>query len=69
MTNSYNPNETIVGAFTRKDAAAYLSISTRLLDKLASEGRLVRTKIGWKSVFLKQDLDEFLKSCRQEVTR
>lgn len=57
------------GALSRTDAAKYLSISTRLLDKLASEGKIVRTKIGWKSVFLIQDLDAFLQSCRQEVTR
>lgn len=53
------------GALSRKDAATYLSISTRLLDQLATKGKLPRAKIGFKSVFLIADLDEFLKSCRQ----
>ncbi len=57
------------GALDRVNAAKFLSISTRLLDKLATEGKIVRTKIGWKSVFLIEDLDAFLKSCRQEVSQ
>ena len=53
------------GALSRKDAANYLSISTRLLDQLARDGRLVRAKINWKTVFVLEDLDAFLQSCRQ----
>lgn len=52
------------GALCRRKAAEYLAISTRLLDQLASAGRLNRVKIGTKTVFLVSDLDEFLNSCR-----
>lgn len=64
MNPGHEPYDGLVGAYGRKEAAKYLSISTRLLDKLAGEGRLVRTKIGSKSVFLLEDLDHFLQSCR-----
>lgn len=52
------------GALSRKEAAHYLSISTRLLDQLARDGRLTRAKIGFKSVYLIEDLDKFLNACR-----
>ena len=52
------------GALSRKDAAHYLSISTRLLDQLAADGKLTRAKIGAKSVFLIEDLDAFLNASR-----
>ena len=50
-------------ALSRRDAAEYLAISTRLLE-LASGGRLNRAKIGNKTVFLVSDLNDFLNSCR-----
>jgi len=52
------------GAKNRNDSAEYLAISTRLLDELASSGRLCRAKIGSKTVFLVSDLNKFLNSCR-----
>ena len=50
------------GALSRKDAAAYLSISTRQLDKYAAIGLIPRVKLGVKSVFRVSDLDAFLAS-------
>lgn len=50
------------GALTRKTAAAYLAISTRKLDQLASSGEIPKAKIGTKTVFRKIDLDKFLES-------
>lgn len=67
--NCATPNPVESGALDRVNSAKFLSISTRLLDKLASEGKIVRTKIGWKSVFLVEDLKSFLQSCRQEVSQ
>ncbi|MDA7924698.1 hypothetical protein N9B60_04785, partial [Mariniblastus sp.] len=40
-----------VGCLDRKDAADYLSISTRLLDKIAAAGEIPRIKIRRKTVF------------------
>ncbi|MDB4650158.1 helix-turn-helix domain-containing protein [Pirellulaceae bacterium] len=67
--NTFQPLATDIatmtrGALSRKDAAHYLSISTRLLDQLAADGKLTRAKIGSKSVFLIEDLDKFLNACR-----
>ena len=65
---TYTPNVKPVelkGALSRKHAAAYCSISTRLLDKLASEGRVPRCKLGSRTFFITADLDSFLYSCRQ----
>ncbi|MCR9293925.1 MAG: hypothetical protein NXI32_14465 [bacterium] len=59
------------GALSRKDAAAYLSVSTRQLDNYASAGLIPRIKlptvtgkkgVASKSVFRVADLDTFLAS-------
>ena len=50
------------GAVGRKQAASYLSISTRKLDQLAANGELLRIKIGSKTLFRVVDLDAFLES-------
>ena len=39
-----------------------LSISTRLLDNLATAGELPRIKIGTKTLFRVADLDDFIES-------
>jgi excisionase family DNA binding protein len=57
---------TPAGALSRKDAATYLSCSTRYLDLLAKRGELRRAKIGAKTVFLLTELDRFLQSKMQE---
>ena len=61
------------GALERDEAAAYLSISVRQLDILASEGRVAKTKIGRKTVFQRKHLDSFLDRntvmTREEVER
>ncbi|MDB4756426.1 helix-turn-helix domain-containing protein [Pirellulaceae bacterium] len=53
----------IAGAVSRTDAAKHLGISTRMLDELASKGRLRRLKIGRRSVFQLEDLNQFLNTC------
>lgn len=55
-------DERPAGALSRKDAANYLSVSTRQLDNYASAGLLPRIKLGAKSVFRVSDLDAFLAS-------
>ena len=46
-----------IGYLNRKDSANYLSISTRLLDLLASNGELKRSMFGRKPVFSITNLD------------
>ena len=53
------------GALSRKDAAKYLSCSTRYLDKLAKAGELRRAKLGSKTIYLRSELDRFLLSKMQ----
>lgn len=55
------------GSLNRRDAAAYLSISTRLLDTLASAGHIPRIKIGAKTLFRVIDLDTYLESKIEHV--
>jgi excisionase family DNA binding protein len=55
-TNSFST------CLNRREAADYLRISTRLLDKLASTNRIARIKIGVKTVFRVSDLNDFLNS-------
>ena len=50
------------GALSRKDAATYIGVSTRQLDKLAAAGLIQRAKIGAKTVYRVIDLDVFLES-------
>ncbi len=57
---------------TRIEAADYLSISVRLLDRLATEGRLPKVKIANKTVFRRIDLERYLEanlSVRTEIDR
>jgi excisionase family DNA binding protein len=49
-----------VGALSRAHAAKYLGVSTRMLDKYAQTGELVRVKLGTKTVFRIVDLEAFL---------
>ncbi len=51
------------GALGREDAAKYLAVSTRTVDKLVANGKLLKAKIGSKTVFIREELDRFLKSC------
>lgn len=50
------------GALTRCDSAVFLSISTRKLDSLISEGLLKKIKIGTKTVIAVEELIRFLKA-------
>ena len=56
------------GCLDRLGSAAYLSISTRLLDKVAAQGALPRVKIGRKTLFRVADLDAFIESKVQRLT-
>ena len=55
-----------VGALGRHGAANYLSISTRKLDDLLSEGLIKRRKLGRKTLIKVADLDAFLDSLSEE---
>jgi len=51
--------------YTRKQAAAWLSISERFLSELTREGRIRVVRIGKKAVrYALTDLNEFAASCR-----
>lgn len=52
---------------SRRDAAAYLAVSTRYLDILAARGELRRAKLGTKTVYLRTELDRLLESKLQPV--
>ena len=55
-----------VGALGREGAARYLSISTRKLDDLLSDGSIKRRKLGRKTLIAVADLDAFLDSLGAE---
>lgn len=61
-TAKQSSNSNLVGALSRKEAAKYLSLSTRKLDSLASEGKIAKRKCGRKTLFLIADLNRFLLS-------
>ena len=48
------------GALSRAEAAAYLSISTRLLDDLLTAGDIKKLKLGRKTLIRVCDLDDYL---------
>ncbi|MDA7924271.1 helix-turn-helix domain-containing protein [Mariniblastus sp.] len=50
------------GALDRQQAANYLSISTRFLDDLLTQGIIPKIKIGRKTLVRICDLDAFLAS-------
>jgi len=58
---------TPAGGLTRKDAAAYLGISTRYLDKLAAAGEIRRCKFGAKTIYQRSELDRLLERSLQRV--
>lgn len=57
--------------FTREEAAEYLRVSPRSVDRLAASGRLLRVKFGdhdkSRVRFRRQDLDAFVESCLERV--
>ena len=69
MRKEFNPASisTPAGGLTRKDAATYLGISTRYLDKLAAAGEIRRAKFGAKTIYLRSELDSVLESRLQTV--
>ena len=60
VTQLMEVNTSTVGAFDRRAAAEYLSISVRLLDDLLSAGEMRRVKLGRKTLIRKVDLDNYL---------
>lgn len=65
MQKQYEPSTVArrpAGALSRKDAASYLSVSTRQIDNYSSAGLIPRIKLGAKTVFRVSDLDAFLES-------
>jgi len=50
-------------AYSRLDASRALSISTRTLDRLVSEGKIKKIKLyNRRTVFLKTELERYLES-------
>ena len=66
-TSSVETGGKHVGAFDRRGAAEYLSISTRLLDDLLSAGAIRKVKIGRKTLVRKVDLDNYLARLANEA--
>jgi excisionase family DNA binding protein len=56
------------GAFDRRGAAKYMSISTRRLDDLLTDGELLRLKSGRKTLVLRSDCDDYLARLAKEAT-
>lgn len=56
------------GALNRLNAAKYLGISERTLDRLAESGELTRIRIGTAVVFRVIDLDAYLAAKLSEAT-
>lgn len=69
MRKTFKPASisTPAGGLTRKDAAEYLGISTRYLDKLAAAGEIRRCKFGAKTIYQRSELDRLLDSRLQTV--
>ncbi len=55
------------GCLDRREAAEYLSVSTRMVDKLASAGSLPRIKLGRKTVFRISDLNAYIETRVQHL--
>ena len=53
-----------IAALSRSEAARYLSVSERYIDRLAASGKLQRIKLGRKTVFSLRDLDALLEASR-----
>ena len=51
------------GAVSRANAAKYLGVSTRMLDKYAEAGTIRRVKQGTKTTYRVADLNAFLNRC------
>ncbi len=56
-----------IDLFTREDAAKYLRISIRYLDKLLSDGEIqkVQYRPGGRVFIDKADLDEFIENSKR----
>jgi hypothetical protein len=65
-TTSLKPQQQIKSKLLdRSQAAAYLAISIRKLDHLTKDGSLPKVMIGAKPLYLLDDLNQFISSCRQ----
>ena len=54
---------------TRDEAAEYLGISLRTLDRLRAEGKTSFVRLGGKIAYLREDLDAYIDRCRVEAER
>jgi excisionase family DNA binding protein len=52
---------------SKKEAAIYVSMSSRSLDNYRAKGELPFHKVGEKVVFMRSDLDAFMASWRIDV--
>jgi len=51
---------------SREQAAAYLNISLSQLEKFQQQGLLKPKKLGRRTMFVKENLDDFAQNCLQE---
>ena len=55
---------------TRLEAAAYLRISARTLDRLVAEGKLLSGRVSARRIlFRQQDLDDYMHTLFQDAAR
>ena len=54
---------------SREDAAAYLGISVRTLDRLRAEGKMSFVRLGGRVSYLPSDLDAYVERNRVEAAR
>ena len=59
LTGSGGPESPLL---TYSEAAEYLRISVGKLKRLVGEGQIVSISIGWRRLFRRPDLDNFIES-------
>lgn len=69
MMNFKHHREPLKGALSREDAAEYLSISAKMIDRLYQSGRLPRIKLGRSTRYRIKDLDSFLEKSLEFITK
>ena len=55
-------------AYSRKEAAAFLGVSLPTLDRLTKRGLLEPSRATRRPIFLRADLERFLKETTAEVS-
>ncbi len=48
---------------TKEETASYLKLSVRKVDMLVKEGKLKKSKQGRNTVFLRENIEKYVKEC------